>query len=758
MNPRRRTTMNVGDGSGIPQPSMLRGPRASMAPSMFNQGPPSAMRAARKSEASGLLGAQTPAHGNRGLFGGNAPMSHARNPAAGRLAAQTPATNRANRRVSVFASSRRNTMSLAVPGTATRNGTAVKDPRPLRDRSFQSKAQQRIMNYLSTHGYPGLLTPKTLATPTVKDFQTIFKFLYAQLDPRYMYVKKFEEEVLIILRGIHYPYVNNISKSHIYSAGSLSTWPGLLAMLLWLVELIECVKQMSPEDVDVNDPEFKDSVQFVDRVFFDYLSQAYPLWLDSGDEPAELEERLAKQFEQKNASLIQETADVERRLANAKMELDALLSNESSLVQLERERVELIADKKKFENYIQLIENKHQRIVDLVATQKQQQDAAQFEQLALEKEKSEVQKIVDEQQISTDDVDRMNSERNQLLETLKGVQEKSQEVMQEVWDRELKLQRALDDIESLAQDYRSKALKLGLVGARQLKATQSLGEVDKDINMAGSELAESGLPESAKDDPLGGLTVLGLVLERVFSTESAVVVFGITGVLGGMAALEVSEWKAKRTVKGMFWITFVSIFGSAITVGLIGSAFAMNFDPPFIASKFIPVMGMLFGNTIVGVALGMESVLVAVDQRRDAVEIMLCYGASRWESLRPIAVEAARTAMVPSITSMSITGLISIPGMMSGQILGGADVMDAARYQQVIVFMISASVALGVVISVTSAAFIVVDSQPQLRPERIVNKTNFAKSKSTSGLRSPGSARSCRSIVHLKAWKRQQRA
>ncbi|KAI9482067.1 hypothetical protein BX667DRAFT_493725 [Coemansia mojavensis] len=250
------------------------------------------------------------------------------------------------------------------------------------------------------------------------------------------------------------------------------------------------------------------------------------------------------------------------------------------------------------------------------------------------------------------------------------------------------------------------------------------------------------------------LTVLGLVLERVFSTESAVVVFGMTGILGGLAALEVSEWKAKRTVKGMFWITFVSIFGSAITVGLIGAALAMNFDPPFIASKFIPVMGMLFGNTIVGVTLGMESVLAAVDQRRDAIETMLCFGASRWESLRPIAVEAARTAMIPSITAMSITGLISIPGMMSGQILGGADVMDAARYQQVIVFMISASVALGVVISVNSAAFIVVDGQPQLRPERIVNKANFVTSKSASGSRTPGSTRSGHSIVHLKAWKK----
>ncbi|KAJ1757070.1 kinetochore-associated Ndc80 complex subunit ndc80 [Coemansia sp. RSA 2167] len=492
MNPRRRTTMNIGDGSGIPQPSLLRGPRASMVPSMFSQAPPSAMKPPRKPDAP--MGAQTPA---RGLFG-NPPMSNMRNPA--RLTAQTPMTNRVNRRVSVFASSRRTTMSLAVPGTVSRNN-GVKDPRPLKDRSFQSKAQQRIMNYLSTHGYPGVLAPKTLATPTVKDFQNIFKFLYAQLDPRYAYMKKIEEDVLLILRGIFYPYVNNISKSHIYSAGSLSTWPGLLAMLLWLVELIECVDEMNPQNVDFNDPSFKDSVQFVDRVFFDYLAQAYPLWLDSGDEPAELEDYLANQFEQKNASLIQETTEIERQLANAKAELDALVSNESPLVLLERERIELISDKEKFDIYIQRLESKQQRMTDYVATQKQQQDAAQFEQLALEKEKAEVQEIVDAQQISTEDVDRMNSERNQLLDTLKGVQEKQQEAMQGVWDKELKLQRVLDDIESQAQEYTSKALKLGLIGTRKFKMVQ---QVDADSAEA---TPESGLPKSATDDPLGGTDI-----------------------------------------------------------------------------------------------------------------------------------------------------------------------------------------------------------------------------------------------------------
>ncbi|KAJ1891229.1 kinetochore-associated Ndc80 complex subunit ndc80, partial [Coemansia sp. IMI 209127] len=513
--------MNIGEGSGIPQPSMLRQPRVSMAPSMFGQGiPGSVMKTARKAEAPGLLGAQTPANGavSRMLGGANPPMSHARNPAFGsQFAAQTPATNRVNRRVSVFASARRSTMNIGIPGTISRGGSAIKDPRPIKDRNFMAKGQQRIMNYLSTHAYPGMLTPKTLSMPTAKDFQTIFKFLYAQLDPRYMYVKKFDDEVLSVLRGIHYPYVGNISKSHIHSAGSMTTWPGLLAMLLWLVELIECVTQMNPQNIDVNDPEFKDSTQFVDRVFFDYLSRAYPVWLDSGDEPTELEANLAKQFDQKNASLIQEIADVERQLENAKAEIDSLLINESPLVQLEGERATQISDKEKIETYIQKLEVKHRGLTDYVANQRQKQDTAQVEQIALEREKAGVQEIVDAQQISTEDVDRMNSEHRQLSETLNAVQSKLKEVVKEVWHREMRLQRVLDDVESLGQEYTSKAHKLGLIGARKnpMSAAELHGNSsnDGDVVMSEDSVAQE-LPDSAKDDPLGGADIELLIDTR----------------------------------------------------------------------------------------------------------------------------------------------------------------------------------------------------------------------------------------------------
>ncbi|KAJ2863047.1 hypothetical protein GGH94_003878 [Coemansia aciculifera] len=255
------------------------------------------------------------------------------------------------------------------------------------------------------------------------------------------------------------------------------------------------------------------------------------------------------------------------------------------------------------------------------------------------------------------------------------------------------------------------------------------------------------------------LTVLGLVLKRVFATESPVYVLAMAGALGGLAAMEVSRWRSKRTVKGLFWIAFVSIFGSAMSVGLVGATFAMNFNPPLKASLFIPVLGMILSNSMIGVSLGTDSVLASVDTRRDTLENMLCFGASRWEAVRPIAAEAARTAMLPSITSASITGLIAIPGMMSGQILSGASVMDAARYQQVILFLIMASVALGTAMSVILVSFVVIDGQPKLRPELIrlraaSGNKNSSGNSSSGGVATPSGLSSRTStIVHLKKWK-----
>ncbi|MFA7468137.1 MAG: ABC transporter permease, partial [Desulfotomaculaceae bacterium] len=79
---------------------------------------------------------------------------------------------------------------------------------------------------------------------------------------------------------------------------------------------------------------------------------------------------------------------------------------------------------------------------------------------------------------------------------------------------------------------------------------------------------------------------------------------------------------------------------------------------------------------------------------------MLTFGATPWEAIQTSVREAIRAGMTPTINSLMVVGLVSLPGMMTGQILGGADPREAVRYQIVVVLMIAAAVAIGCLILV----------------------------------------------------------
>lgn len=113
-----------------------------------------------------------------------------------------------------------------------------KDPRPIREKSFQLNCIKNLISFLAKSGYDKPISQKILTAPSTKDFQSIFKFLYFQIDPTYEFGKKFEDEVPGLLKGIRYPFAGDISKSSLLAVGSIHAWPALLAMLNWIVELV----------------------------------------------------------------------------------------------------------------------------------------------------------------------------------------------------------------------------------------------------------------------------------------------------------------------------------------------------------------------------------------------------------------------------------------------------------------------------------------------------------------------------------------
>ncbi|KAJ8652788.1 hypothetical protein O0I10_011594 [Lichtheimia ornata] len=222
------------------------------------------------------------------------------------------------------------------------------------------------------------------------------------------------------------------------------------------------------------------------------------------------------------------------------------------------------------------------------------------------------------------------------------------------------------------------------------------------------------------------LTIMGFILEDVFKARHPAIIMLMTFVLIFLGAYETVYNKSKQTFPGMFMAVLLSTAVSTLLIGIIGSRFAMEQNPFWIPETFIPTMGMLLGNMMSGMAVALSTCLSSVSTRKEHIETYLAFGASRWEAGRSIAVEAVRLAMLPTINQMSVIGLISIPGMMTGQILGGAPVMSAVRYQQIIMFLISASTALGVLTAVIACIRVLIDNRHRLRPERVINsKSNI---------------------------------
>lgn len=217
------------------------------------------------------------------------------------------------------------------------------------------------------------------------------------------------------------------------------------------------------------------------------------------------------------------------------------------------------------------------------------------------------------------------------------------------------------------------------------------------------------------------LSVMGLVLQKVFESDNPWAVAGITCLLILLGTTETVFNKSKRRFSHMFPIVLLSMTSSAIPVSILGTRFAMGYDPFWAPAAYIPVLGMLCGNTISAIVVSTTSVLRDVKDNRDKVEMYLAFGGSRMEACKPIVTEALRLALTPTLNQMSVIGLISIPGMMTGAILGGSSVEQAAKLQMVIMFLISAATALAAIMATALACTIVIDNEQRIREERITD-------------------------------------
>lgn len=186
------------------------------------------------------------------------------------------------------------------------------------------------------------------------------------------------------------------------------------------------------------------------------------------------------------------------------------------------------------------------------------------------------------------------------------------------------------------------------------------------------------------------LLLVGYVLRYVFGNASPWLLFPIVGVMvyaASRAALE----RVGKAYPGVGWDAFVTLALSGIVTTIAVTQCIIRVTPWHDPRYIVPLLGMILGNSLTGVSLCLDSMLTQLRDRRDIIEMELAFGATRWEAARDCVREAVRRAMIPTINAMSVVGIVSLPGMMTGQILAGNPPMEAVRYQIVVMFMIAAA-------------------------------------------------------------------
>ena len=112
--------------------------------------------------------------------------------------------------------------------------------------------------------------------------------------------------------------------------------------------------------------------------------------------------------------------------------------------------------------------------------------------------------------------------------------------------------------------------------------------------------------------------------------------------------------------------------------------------PWYAPQLVVPLTGMLLGNTVSALAVGLSRFYESMEERRDEVDMMLALGATAWESARPSVISSIRLGLLPTTASLASSGIVTIPGMMAGQVIAGGDPLNAAKYQFVVFGAIAA--------------------------------------------------------------------
>ncbi len=216
------------------------------------------------------------------------------------------------------------------------------------------------------------------------------------------------------------------------------------------------------------------------------------------------------------------------------------------------------------------------------------------------------------------------------------------------------------------------------------------------------------------------LSIVAFLLKAIFAISSPFLTLIVALIMGLFAGREI--WARQNKKLAGIWgysIGAGSMMFAGFLVIIIALKTQIQPDPWWNPQFSLPLFGMILGNIMTGISLALDNLTTTLIREKRAIEALLLLGKNRQQALLPFVQGALRAGFMPIINAMAAMGIISLPGMMSGQILSGIDPVEAVKYQILILLLIGGATGLGVISATIFTALRLSDERDRLRLDRV---------------------------------------
>lgn len=216
------------------------------------------------------------------------------------------------------------------------------------------------------------------------------------------------------------------------------------------------------------------------------------------------------------------------------------------------------------------------------------------------------------------------------------------------------------------------------------------------------------------------LLLVGLALRWILGSQSPLMTALAVLAMIAAAAREVAS-RPRHPLRGWAGMRISLTVVSAASILTVALALTTAIRPtPWYDPRYaIALMGIVLGSVLNSASISLDAFLSGVRLAAPSIEARLALGESRHEAIRPQMIASIRSGMLPVINQMSAAGIITLPGIMTGQILAGMDALEAAKYQILLMFILAGASGLAAYGCVMLAASRVTDARHRLRLDRI---------------------------------------